>query len=61
MNFAMTSKFLLNHKTDCSPAEIKGSFPVDFSDAKIWTPFGFIFQFKIIFLMLTKCSPVFIH
>lgn len=30
----MTSKFLLNHQTDSSPAEIKGSFPVDFSDYK---------------------------
>lgn len=61
MNFAMTCKFLLNHKADSSHTEIKASFPVDFNDRKIGTAFGFIFQFKIIFLMLTKCSPVFIH
>lgn len=55
----MTSKFQLNHKkADLSPTEINGSFPVVFSDRKIWTSFGFIFQFKI-FLMLTKSPPVF--
>jgi len=61
MNFAMTSKFLLNYKPDSSPTEIKEGFPVDFSDIEIWTSFGFRFQFKIILLMLTKCFPVFIH
>lgn len=55
----MTSKFLLNHKkADLIPVEINGFFPIKFNDRKIWTSFGFILQFKI-FVMLTKCSPVF--